>query len=84
MILARFGGAGMGGLAALALGCAAPAHADVMEIGADGPHWISGALATPLATDAPEAEVIELSADFAVPPRAIADAARQAGVVPAV
>jgi soluble lytic murein transglycosylase-like protein len=74
----------MSGLAALALGCAAPAHADVMEIGADGPHWISGALATPLAADAPDAEVVELSADFVVPPEAVADAARQAGVVPAV
>ena len=85
MILARFGGVGMSGLTALALGCAAPAHADVMEIGADGPRWISGALATPVAADAPgDSGIIELSADFVVPPEAIADAARQAGVVPAV
>jgi soluble lytic murein transglycosylase-like protein len=64
---------------------AAPAHADVMEIGADGARWISGALASPPAAEiAADPEVVELSADFAVPPEAIADAARQAGVVPAV
>lgn len=79
MILGR-----MGGLAALALmSVAAPAHADVMEIGPQGPCWISGALAA-----APETTVtddsVELSADFAVPAHAIADAALQAGVVPAV
>ena len=86
MILARFGGVGMSGLVAtLALGCAAPAYADVMEIGADGPRWISGALAMPPAAEVvTDPGVIELSADFVVPPEAIADAARQAGVVPAV
>ena len=84
MILARFGGVGMSGLVA-ALACAVPAHADVMEIGADGPRWITGAHAMPLAADvAADRGVIELSADFVVPPEAIADAARQAGVVPAV
>ena len=79
MILAR-----LGGLVTIALlGAAAPAHADVMEIGPNGPRWISGALAV----EAPAeigSDVVELSADFAVPPQAIADAARQAGVVPGV
>ena len=79
MILAR-----LGGLVTIALlGAAAPAHADVMEIGPNGPRWISGALAV----EAPAeigSDVVELSADFAVPPQAIADAARQAGVVPRV
>ncbi|WP_241229750.1 lytic transglycosylase domain-containing protein [Tsuneonella rigui] len=79
MILAR-----LGGLVTVALlGAAAPAHADVMEIGPNGPRWISGALAV----EAPAeigSDVVELSADFAVPPQAIADAARQAGVVPGV
>jgi soluble lytic murein transglycosylase-like protein len=83
MILAR-----VGGIAAIALiAGAAPARADVLEIGADGPRWISGALA--VAVPAPDLsaetpDVVELSADFAVPPEAVADAARQAGMVPAV
>jgi soluble lytic murein transglycosylase-like protein len=79
MILAR-----LGGLVTVALlGAAAPAHADVMEIGPDGPRWISGALAIPAPTELPS-DVVELAADFDVPPQAIADAALQAGVVPAV
>lgn len=81
MILSR-----MGGIAVLALTCAAvPAHADVMEIGPQGPRWISGALAAaPAPNPTTTAEVVELSADFSVPPQAIADAAAQAGVVPAL
>jgi soluble lytic murein transglycosylase-like protein len=77
---------GLAGLATIALiGVAAPAHADVMEIGPEGARWISGALAEqPRAVPEAPADVVELSADFAVPPQAIADAARQAGVVPAV
>lgn len=78
MILGR-----LGKMAMIALACAAvPARADVLQIDAGRAHWISGALAAPV-SDEP-ADVAELSADFAVPPRAIADAARQAGVVPAV
>jgi len=79
MILAR-----LGGLVTVALlGAAAPAHADVMEIGPNGPHWISGALAATAPAES-ASDVVELSADFAVPPQAIADAARQGGVVPGV
>jgi soluble lytic murein transglycosylase-like protein len=79
MILAR-----LGGLVTIALlGAAAPAHADVMEIGPNGPRWISGALAVEAPAEAAP-DVVELSAEFAVPPQAIADAARQAGVVPGV
>jgi soluble lytic murein transglycosylase-like protein len=52
-----------------------------MEIGPNGPRWISGALAVQAPAEV-ASDVIELSADFAVPPQAIADAARQAGVVP--
>ncbi|MFN6936704.1 MAG: lytic transglycosylase domain-containing protein [Tsuneonella sp.] len=79
MILAR-----AGGLAALALWCvAAPAHADVMEIGPAGPRWISGALSVaPVPVAEEEAGLVELSADFGVPPHAVADAAAQAGMVP--
>ena len=81
MILAR-----AGGLAALALWCvAAPAHADVMEIGPTGPRWISGALSVaPVPVADEEAGIIELSTDFGVPPHAVADAAAQAGMVPAL
>jgi soluble lytic murein transglycosylase-like protein len=78
MILSR-----VGGVTTLALLCAAaPARADVMQVDADGAHWVSGALAA-----APSAEtggIVELSADFSVPSQAVADAARQAGVVPSV
>ena len=79
MILAK-----VGGMAMLALSCAAvPAQADVLEIGPDGSRWISGALAqTPATISEPAVEAIELSDDFTVPPQAIADAARQAGLVP--
>ncbi len=81
MILAR-----KGGFAAFALVCAAaPAHADVMEIGPDGPRWIAGALAVPVAEPAEGiADVVELSADFSVPPQSVANAAAQAGIVPAL
>ncbi|ANY19517.1 Soluble lytic murein transglycosylase precursor [Tsuneonella dongtanensis] len=82
MILAR---AGIG--TAIALLCAAaPAHADVMEIGPTGPRWISGALAVaPAPVEAAEDPgLVELSADFAVPPSAVADAAAQSGIVPAL
>ncbi|MGN3975156.1 lytic transglycosylase domain-containing protein [Tsuneonella sp. SYSU-LHT278] len=81
MILSR-----MGGFAVLALTCAAvPAHADVMEIGPQGPRWISGAhAAAPVPASAPAPELVELAADFPVPPHAIADAAAQAGLVPAL
>lgn len=80
MILGR-----AGGLAAMALACAAlPARADVLEIGPDGARWISGArAATPALPPAGES-ASELPAGLAVPPQAVADAARQAGVVPAV
>lgn len=76
----------LGGLAAVALiGAAAPAHADVLEVGPEGSRWIAGARAVaPVAPEAPAAGTVELVADFTVPPQAIADAARQAGVVPAV
>lgn len=67
----------------------AQASADVMEINDDGVRWIAGgSVAAPdaslTATDIiAEAELVELSADFQVPPQAIADAAAQAGLVPA-
>ncbi len=86
MILARVGDLGLSGFVMIAALCSsAPAYADVMEIGADGPRWISGALVAPArSAEVPAADIVELSADFAVPPQAIADAARQAGVVPSL
>ncbi len=81
MILGRSLGLGF----AVLLCSAVPAQADVLEIGADGSHWISGALAVSQPADAAAlSDVVELSADFTVPPQAVADAARQAGIVPAV
>lgn len=83
MILTATGRAALGVLLALA---AAPAMADVLEIGDDGARWVAGgpvAVPAPVADPQPAAEpVIELSADFAVAPEAIADAAQQAGLVP--
>ena len=81
MILGKVGGA-----AALALSCAGvPAHADVLEIGPEGARWIAGGRAVvPAAEAASSADIVELSADLVIPPHAVADAARQAGVVPTV
>lgn len=63
----------------------APASADVMEIGEDGARWVAGALAAapaqPVDSAAP---TVELSADFAVPDRAIADPGRHDDGVPAI
>jgi soluble lytic murein transglycosylase-like protein len=64
---------------------AAPASADVMEIGDEGARWVSGALvAAPAAPADSTATPIELSADFAVPDRAVADPGRHDDGVPAV
>ncbi len=62
-----------------------PAHADVLEIGEDGAQWVAGGpVSAPSQITIPEqAPLTQLSADFHVPPQAIADAARQAGLVPA-
>lgn len=85
MILAPMGRRA-GKLAAIALTCAAaPVHADVMEIGPAGARWIAGALVAPSVPPAEDISgIVELSADFAVPPQAVADAAAQAGMVPAL
>ncbi|HEY8603843.1 lytic transglycosylase domain-containing protein [Tsuneonella suprasediminis] len=64
---------------------AIPAKADVMQIDGDGARWVSGALTNaPVAHVATGAasDIVELSADFAVPDLAVADTARQAQVVP--
>lgn len=64
---------------------AAPARADVLEIGADGAQWIAGGpVAVPAAlVTMPGEASIELAPDFAVPVQALADPARNAAAVPA-
>ena len=62
---------------------AAPASADVMEIGDQGARWIAGA-PVPAPVADPASSVTELSADFAVPDRAVADPARHDDGVPAI
>ncbi|MXO57772.1 transglycosylase SLT domain-containing protein [Altererythrobacter gangjinensis] len=60
-----------------------------MEINDDGARWIAGgSISVPDANLASadiiaDAELVELAADFHVPPQAIANAAAQAGLVPA-
>ncbi|MXO84317.1 transglycosylase SLT domain-containing protein [Altererythrobacter aestiaquae] len=56
-----------------------------MQIEADGARWIAGGpTAVPVTEIAPQSgDPVQLSADFAVPNEAIADAARQAGLIPA-
>lgn len=77
------------GAALLAAAMLAPAtaRADVLQIEADGPRWIAGPLtaqyAAPENTAIADDAAVELDAGFAVPPAAIADAARQAGMIPA-
>jgi soluble lytic murein transglycosylase-like protein len=57
----------------------------VLEIGADGAQWIAGGpQAAPSGQIALQSsKTVELAAGFAVPQQAIADAARQAGFIPA-
>ncbi len=72
---------------ALALGPAAEARADVLELGADGARWVAGPLAARDAVAEPAALGAPLSADLAALPQlpdiAIADPARHAAGIPA-
>lgn len=64
---------------------AIPAKADVMQIDGDGARWVSGALANAPVVHGVTggvSDIVELSADFAVPDQAVADTARQAQAVP--
>jgi soluble lytic murein transglycosylase-like protein len=77
---------GLAMAAALAF-AAAPARADVLEIGSEGAQWIAGGpAALPSLELAPEltAEMaaLELAGDFVVPEQAVADPARHAMYVP--
>lgn len=67
-----------------ALGLAADAHADVLEVGADGARWVAGPLAgQPAAASAAPAPVqADLAEAPAVPDYIIADPARHAAAIP--
>lgn len=73
-------------LAALAgmVAMAAPARADVLEIGADGARWVAGGqvAAPPLAGAQSTVAPVELDVDYAVPVQAYADPERHAALVP--
>jgi soluble lytic murein transglycosylase-like protein len=74
-------------IVAVAAGLTAPAHADVLELGADGARWVAGPLAgTPAVADPAAAPLAASDADFAgaaaIPEHAIADPARHAAGIP--
>lgn len=78
-------------IVAAAVGLAAPARADVLELGADGAHWVAGPLAqppvgAPAGIEAAGAASVSLAApaaEFAaVPEHAIADPVRHAAGIP--
>ena len=77
-------------IVAAAVGLAAQARADVLELGADGARWVAGPLvATPAAADlaaAPSAPLTESDPEWAnapvLPDHAIADPARSAAGIP--
>ncbi|MFM7349945.1 MAG: lytic transglycosylase domain-containing protein [Erythrobacter sp.] len=79
MILARATGCALA--AAITFG-AAPAHADVMELGPEGARWVSGPLAGQSPVPAARAAVAALEQGPAVPDFAIADPARHARAIP--
>lgn len=81
MILHRLGWPGAAALAAL---ISAPAHADVMEIDGENARWIAGGSAMQAAgtTLAGPVELVELSADYYVPARAVAELQHHAGSIP--
>ena len=74
-------------IAALLLTAASAAHADVLELGADGARWVTGPLAGAPATGEPapaaEASVPVMVEGLALPGSVIADPARHAAGVPA-
>jgi soluble lytic murein transglycosylase-like protein len=70
-------------IAAMLLGFAVEARADVLELGADGARWVAGPLAGAPAVSAPQADAAPVVVDgLALPEHAIADPARHAAGVP--
>jgi soluble lytic murein transglycosylase-like protein len=67
------------------LTAAAPARADVLEVGVGSSHWIAGGtLSSPVDTFSVTTPATEVPADLFVPDIAVADLALQASTVPAV
>lgn len=70
-------------IAAMLLGFAVEARADVLELGADGARWVAGPLAGAPAVSAPQADAAAVVVDgLALPEHVIADPARHAAAVP--
>lgn len=70
-------------IAAMLLGFAVEARADVLELGADGARWVAGPLAGAPAVSAPQADAAPVVVDgLALPEHVIADPARHAAAVP--
>lgn len=70
-------------IAAMLLGFAVEARADVLELGADGARWVAGPLAGAPAVSAPQADAAPVVIDgLALPEHVIADPARHAAGVP--
>lgn len=75
-------------LAACLAWTAGPARADVMEIDAQGARWIAGALVGAASGDevalpgVEAADMVALSADYALPAEAVADPARHSAAIP--
>lgn len=84
ILVGRFGSRLTLVLASACALAAAPAQADVLEIGDDGAQWIAGGPILPVPAEAYSADAtsIELSADYAVPATAYADPALHAAAVP--
>lgn len=70
-------------VAASLLSAAAPARADVLEVGVGGSQWVSGPVAASSDIIAVTAPADEVPADLFVPDAAVADPAAHAGSVPA-
>ena len=70
-------------IAAMLLGFAVEARADVLELGADGARWVAGPLAGAPAVSVPQADAAPVVVDgLALPEHVIADPARHAAAVP--
>jgi soluble lytic murein transglycosylase-like protein len=72
-------------IAAMLLGLAVEARADVLELGADGARWVAGPLVGTSSASAPQAEAASapvIVEGLALPEHAIADPARHAAGVP--
>lgn len=70
-------------IAAMLLGFAVEARADVLELGADGARWVAGPLAGAPAVSASQADAAPVVVDgLALPEHVIADPARHAAGVP--